>query len=428
MPAYLPRLLDRLLSEFMSGLPAVSVDGARGVGKTALAERVAKTVFRLDDADVRLRLSSDTTLLEKAEPPVLIDEWQQLPDVWNAVRRSVDMDYSAGRFVLTGSAFPAAAAGHLHSGAGRIVRLRLRPFSLSERNLGPQFATLANLLNGVLPEGSAESNLTYEGYIQEIVTSGFPAIRTLPARLRNVQLDSYLSNILERGFEEIGVSVRRPEMLRAWLCSYAAATGTTASYTTILDAATPGEYNKPARTTTNTWRSALENLWLLDPVPAWLPGGGVFSRLASAAKHYLVDPALAVRLLALNFEPESSGSSVATNAAPQSGGILGNLFESLVAQSLQTYAQVNDARLYHFKQQDGVREVDFIVEKGNTVVAFEVKLSGSVVDRDVRHLNWLEERLGDRLAAKVVLNSGSIAYTRPKDGVLVLPAILLGAL
>lgn len=427
MSDYEPRLLDGMLSEFMAGLPAVSVDGARGVGKTALAGRQAQTVFRLDDADTRMRLESDFGLIDRAEPPVLIDEWQLLPGIWNAVRRSVDTNYSAGRFILTGSAAPGAGGELLHSGAGRIVRLQLRPFSLAERRLSPAFTTVRNLLAGELPEGSAETDVTFEQYLHEIAASGFPAIRQLPRRLRNVQLDSYLTNIFEHGFSEVGLTVRRPAVLRAWLGAYAAATATTASYTAILDAATPGEADKPARSTTNTWRAALTSLWLLDPVPAWLPAGGLFSRLASSPKHFLVDPALVVRLLGIEHLFDPSVGPGDGSAVPERDPLLGKLFESLVAQSLQTYAHVNDARLHHFRQQDGSREVDFIIERGNRVVALEVKLSPTVTDSDVRHLNWLQERIGDRLAAKVLVNTGRIAYTRPGDGVIVVPAALLGA-
>lgn len=422
MSVYQPRLLDAVLVEYLEGLPAVSIDGARGVGKTELAQRQAATAFRLDDPDVALRLASDPDLINRVAAPVLIDEWQLLPRIWNDVRRSVDRDYSAGRFILTGSAVPGAGSDSLHSGAGRIVRVQLRPFSLVERGLAEPFVALGSLLDGQPATRSADSMVTFEQYLHEIQASGFPAIRTLPDRLRNVQLDSYLSNILEHGFMELGVSVRRPAVLRAWLRAYAAATATTTMYSTILDAATAGEADKPARSTTDTWRNALSNLWLLDPIPAWLPGGNLFGRLASSPKHFLVDPALAVRLLGLDLRKPTQVEA----PVPQRGSIYGNLFESLVAQSLQTYAQVNDARLHHFRNHDGSREVDFIIERGSSVVAIEVKLAPSVNDRDVRHLNWLQERIGDRLVAKVLLNSGRHAYTRP-DGVLVLPAALLGA-
>ena len=247
----------------------------------------------------------------------------------------------------------------------------------------------------------------------------------LPERFRRIQLDSYVSNILEHGFSELGMNVRKPQLLRAWLAAYAAATGTTASYSTILDAASAGEADKPARTTTNSWRAALSNLWLLDPVAAWLPGGNQFSRLASSPKHYLVDPAIAVRLLGLNQAQLLSGTRIET-PGPQRGSLVGNLFESLVAQRLQTYAQVNEAQLSHFRNRDGSREIDFIVERDDQLVALEVKLAPSATDRDVRHLNWLQEQVGDRLKAKVLITTGRFAYTRP-DGVLVLPAALLGA-
>ncbi|MCW5818372.1 MAG: ATP-binding protein [Trueperaceae bacterium] len=424
MSAYLPRLQDAVLLDLLQGLPAVAIDGAKGVGKTSTAERVAGTVLQVDRPEVAESLRNDPGLIRRLKPPVLLDEWQYVPQLWNSVRRSVDEDYRPGQFLLAGSASPRAEE-RLHSGAGRIVRLRMRPLSIEERGLDEPSVRLADLLTGTASEASRNTDVGFGRYLHEITASGFPAIRQLPDRYRDAQLDSYVANVVEHDFPEQGLRVRRPQTLFAWLKAYAAATAGTASYTTILDAATSGGSDKPTKVTTGAWRDMLSRLWLLDPVEAWLPGDNAFGRLSAAPKHFLADPALAARLLNITSARLETGA-VDHVIGPQGGTVAGRLFEALVAQSLQVYASVNEARLYHFRSEAGHREIDFIVERGNIVVAVEVKLSPSVSDDDVRHLHWLGERVGPALAAKVVVNTGPTSYRR-RDGVWVVPAALLGA-
>jgi len=424
MPGYLPRLHDSLLKDLLRGLPAVAIDGAKGVGKTSTAQQVANSTLSVDRPEIAESLTNDPSLIDRLSPPVLLDEWQYVPQLWNDVRRSVDSNYSPGRFVLTGSASP-HDGDRLHSGAGRIVRLRMRPMSLQERGLGEPSVRLKDLLDGAEFGITQDSHVEFNQYLNEITASGFPAIRRLTDRYRTRQLDGYLQNIVEHEFPEQGLMVRRPQTLYAWLRAYAAATAGTASYTTILDAATSGESDKPTKVTTGVWRDMLSKLWLLDPVEAWLPGDTAFGRLAATPKHYLADPALAARLLNLTREQLGAGPGDAV-LGPQAGTITGRLFEGLVAQSLQVYAGVNEAKLFHFRGEGGRREVDFIVERGRDLVAIEVKLSPTVSDHDVRHLHWLGERLGEALRAKVVVTTGRNVYMR-RDGVLVVPAALLGA-
>lgn len=424
VPGYLPRLIEPVVSELLSGLPAVALDGAKGVGKASTTARLARTRFDLDKLVTRELIINDPSVIKRAEKPVLLDEWQYLPEVWNHVRRAVDEDPSAGQFLLTGSALPSFGDAKLHSGAGRIVRLRMRPLSIQERRLEAPAVSLGRLLKGEV-EVSAETAVGYHDYLSELALSGLPGIRRFSEALAAVQLDGYLENIVEREFPEQGLIVRKPHLLRAWMRAYAAATGTTASYTTILDAATAGESDKPARTTTSAWRDALASLWMLDPVEPWLPSGSPFKRLARTPKHYLADPALAIRLLDLSREQLERGSNLEP-LGPQVGTITGHLFESLVALSLHTYAEVNRAQLRTFRSEGGEREIDFIVEKHNAVVAIEVKMAPTATSHDVRHLNWLRSQLGERLVAAVVITTGQHVYRR-KDGVLVVPAALLGA-
>ena len=250
-------------------------------------------------------------------------------------------------------------------------------------------------------------------------------LRHLTGRPLRAQLDGYLNRIVDTDFVEMGRDVRRPQLLRRWMAAYAAATATSASYETIRDAATPGEADKPAKTTTAPYRDTLERLWILDPVPAWLPARNAIARLTRSPKHHLVDPALAARLLGIGADALLSGQEAGPRV-PRDGTLLGHLFESLVTLSVRVYAQAAEAAVGHMRTAGGRQEVDLIVERDDRrVVAVEVKLSRAVDDADVRHLHWLREHLGEDLLDAVMVTTGPQAYRRP-DGIAVVPAALLG--
>jgi predicted AAA+ superfamily ATPase len=355
--------------------------------------------------------------------PVLIDEWQRLPESWDIVRRSVDSDRSPGRFLLTGSASPPRPP--THSGAGRIVTVRMRPMGLAERGLAHPTVSLAELLSGSRPAITGSTDVSLETYTEEIVRSGFPGLRHLRGRASRALLDGWLERVVDRDVPEQGRPVRQPRTLRAWLTAYATATGTSAAYERIRDAATPGEHDKPAKQTAIAYRDVLSQLWVLDPLPGWLPTGNRLTRLSLAPKHHLADPALAVRLLGLD-EAALLGGAPGRPAFPRDGTLLGALFESLVALSVRVYAQAAEASVSHLRATDGDHEIDLIVSRADQrLVAIEVKLSASVAEADVRHLRWLGDRIGSDLLDAAVVTTGTHAYRRP-DGIAVIPAALLG--
>lgn len=419
---YSARVVDPLLDDLMLGLPAVALEGLKGVGKTATAQHRAATVYRMDDPATAELVRADSNRVCVGESPILIDEWQRYPAVWDVVRRSVDADHRPGRFLLTGSATP---SNHpTHSGAGRIVRFRLRPLTLVERGVGDPTVSLRGLLTGDRRPVAGDTAVRLDEYAHEIVVGGFPGMRYPSAIAQQYALDSYLERIVDVDLPELGVEVRRPATLRRWLAAYAAATATTASYETIREAATAGEHDKPAKTTTIPYRDALERIWVLDPLDAWAPTESLLNRLVAAPKHHLADPALACRLVGLDVGALLSDRGPA--GIRRQGSFLGSLFESLATMSVRVFAGVNQARVSHFRTKGGEREVDLIVERADHgVVAVEVKLAAAVEDRDVANLRWLRNSLGDRLLDAVVITTGAHAYRRP-DGIAVVPLALLG--
>jgi uncharacterized protein len=421
--SYRRRIVDEAIDALFPDLAAIALEGAKGVGKTATATQRAATVLSLNDPSERAALAGNLDLIVQVPPPVLIDEWQLQPSVWDRVRRAVDDDGTGGRFLLAGSAGVAPGV-RIHSGAGRIIAITMRPMSFSERGVHDPTVSLRTLLNGESQEIAGASDIDVPAYTDEILRSGFPGIRDLPERARALQLDSYLIRILERDLPENGVSVRRPGALRAWLTAYAVATATNAAYSTILNAATPGEGDKPARQTVESYREHLRRIFLLDPVDAWIPTFAPLRRLTHTPKHHLVDPAIAARLAGVNKTGLLRGQGHRVSAT--TGTWLGALFESLVTQSVRIYAGAANARVGHLRTKNGNHEIDLIVEREDrSCMAIEVKLANAVDDHDVTHLNWLHHQIGDRLIDRMIVNTGPFAYRRP-DGVAVVPLALLG--
>jgi predicted AAA+ superfamily ATPase len=420
---YRLRILDTVLDETLADLAAVAIEGAKGVGKTATATRRAHTVLSLSDPRVRASVAGNYDLITEVAPPVFIDEWQLVPDVWERVRQAVDADpRTGGRFILAGSAGLAAGI-RVHSGAGRIVGLTMRPMSLAERSMEEPTVSLSSLVRGGATIAGSTARKTSD-YVDEILRSGFPGIRHLPERNRQRQLDTYLARVVDHDMPEAGASIRRPAALRAWLRAYAAATATTADYSKILDAATPGHSDKPARSTVDGYREQLRRLFILDPVDGWAPGFAPLRQLTVSPKHHLVDPALAARLVGVGAKGLLIGEGQRVSAA--TGTWLGALFESLATQSVRIYGDVLQARVTHLRTRGGEHEVDLIVETDDRrIVAMEVKLSDTVVDSDVKHLNWLAATLGERVVDRLVLCTAPFAYRR-RDGVAVVPLALLG--
>ncbi|MCY4194776.1 MAG: DUF4143 domain-containing protein, partial [bacterium] len=196
------------------------------------------------------------------------------------------------------------------------------------------------------------------------------------------------------------------------------------SFATVRNAAAEGSNEPPSPPTAAAYRRALEQLWLIEELPAWLPTRNRLRRLASAPKHHLTDPALALRCLGIDESGLLEGRTT-NHALPRDGTLLGAMFESLVALSVRVYAQGNRTRVSHLRTHSGEHEVDLIVERSDgRVVALEVKLSATVKDHDVRHLAWLAERLGNELLDAAIITTGKEAYRR-RDGIGVIPAALL---
>ncbi|MDR2833658.1 MAG: DUF4143 domain-containing protein [Streptococcaceae bacterium] len=378
----------------------------------------------MDNDVTRTILLADPEGMLNEEIPILIDEWQLAPSLWNFVRHQVDKGLKPGSVLFTGSSIRINAK--IHSGAGRIIRMKMRPFSIEERSMNDTYIRVTDLFSIQTNQKiSGKTDKKMNDYLTEIYLSGFPGIRKMSERLRKKMIASYIENISEHEFEQNGFPSVRPESLNAWMRAYAAAIATTTQFQTIIDSAMANNEQAPTRPTATSYREALQKLYIIDEVPSFLGFGKLFPNLAKSSKHFMLDPAIALSLLGVERE-NLENYHVPHHVGKLNQTFIGQLLESLVYQSLVVYAQTTDSKLYHLRENRGKREIDFILQRGNTLILFEVKADPEAKNSYVEHLNWVEERVKEEFkVVKVLLNTGPRAFTR-SDGVHVVPISMLG--
>lgn len=421
---YEPRIIDKPLTENFKELPAILIESAKAVGKTVTASRLAKTVMSLDNPQIKMLLQNNPASLLSAPKPVLIDEWQLESELWSFVRHQVDDGLANESILFTGSSIRVDAS--IHSGAGRIVRMKMRPYSIQERQMVNQYISVNKLLNDPTYQATGINDKKLDDYLDEIFRSGFPGIRKRSAKARELLIRDYVNNIIQHDFEENGFAIRKPATLRTWMKSFAGAIATTTSYKKIIDTAMANNEPTPSRPTADFFREALKILYIIDDVPAFIGMGKLFPALTKAPKHFMLDPAIAMNLLDMTKD-QLTNFDVNKHVGKINSDMIGQLMESLVYQSLIVYADALDAHLTHFRDSKGRHEIDFILQKGRKLVLFEVKANPNIKNSYVKHLNWFEEKVKEEYqVSKVLLNTGQVAYQRQDDHVQVVPIAMLG--
>ncbi|MDY6049053.1 MAG: DUF4143 domain-containing protein [Corynebacterium sp.] len=261
-----------------------------------------------------------------ASGPLLIDEWQRLPQSWDLVRRAVDNGAPPGSIYLTGSATPQAGVT-THTGAGRIMSVRLRPIGLCELTPNPAAISVTSLCEGgAAIEGESDTDLA--GYLTLLYITGFPQPRH-PAGMQQEFLATYVARIVDRELPAQGYTIRNRFGLQSWLHAYAQVTGTDASYSEILARATEGSGDAPSKRTTAVYREKLDEIWMLDELPAWESPTHRIPGQTRSPKHYLADVALGLHLAGIR--PSSLNTS-------ENAGLLGRFFEAYAVHSLRVAA------------------------------------------------------------------------------------------
>lgn len=389
---YRIRLVDRLLDDLLGSLPAILLVGPRAAGKTTTALRRAATVLRLDrPADAAAMANDPDAVLGAAPPPVLIDEWQLVPEVLGAVKRLVDAGSQPGQILLTGSS-AADLEGAGWPATGRVVRVPIWPMTVRERLGRVAHRSLVDRcfdgdLHDLEPPDSVPNVVDY---VALALHSGFPALIDQPdERVRRTWLRSYVDQVVLRDAPLAGYE-RDPRRLRAYLGAIAACSASTVTHKTLYDAA------GVTRQTALAYDSLLELLLVTERVPAW--SSNRLRQLTKTPKRYVAEPGLLGALL-----------QVDAAEVVRDGRAVGSVIDTFVTAQVRSELTVSEARptMLHLRQADGRHEVDLMLQgPAGRIVAIEIKAHASPTVDMARHLRWLRGELGDQLAAGVVFHTG----------------------
>ncbi len=416
MARYRTRVADAELADRMQSAGAVLIEGPKACGKTATAQRVATTVFRMDtDSGARALVDTAPEVLLSATPPVLFDEWQVAPKVWNLVRREVDdLGGAPGRFLLTGSSTPLDDARR-HTGAGRYSRLRMRPMSLFETRVSTGEVSLRDLFDDKTAS-SLDPGVTVPALVDCIVIGGWPALLDVGVREAQRWIRDYMRTIIEVDMPLMGVR-RDPGMLRRLLASLARGTGTDLSSQAITTDIT-GADRSLRRETVAGYIDILDRLMLTEDLPAWAPHMRSTTPLRKSPTRFMTDPSIGVA--ALGVGPEQLLRDL--NAT-------GFHFEALVVRDLRIYAQPLGGQLSHWRDNNQ-HEVDVVITLDDgRWGAIEVKMNPDAVDSAATSLLRFKEKIDTSKTGEpafLAVVTTRTAALRRRDGVHVLPIAALG--
>ena len=418
MERYVARIADTQLTDRLTALGAVVIEGPKACGKTATARQLAASEVLLDvDVDAARAASIDPGLILAGPVPRLLDEWQREPRLWDAVRRAVDDRSRPGQFILTGSATPSDEVPR-HSGAGRISVMRMRPMTLFEQGYSHGELSLSALLSGQA-QAPARCDLDLPGYIDRIVVGGWPQLLGATPAAASRFVTDYLDIIVEHDIDLVSGARRDPRLVRRFLHAYAQLSSQPARLSTIVERAR-GDVDEgeagPTRWSAEPYLRALRRLMIIDEVDAWSPALRSRSRLISVPKRHLVDPSLAAGLL--DCSPARLLGDLNT---------LGFLFEALATRDLRIYAEAGGGHLFHYRERSGDLEVDLVVEHTDgSWAGFEVKLGGAQIEQAAAALTRLAQTRVTRPPSVLAVITGTeFGYLRP-DGVWVIPLGCLG--
>lgn len=411
---YVPRIVEGELDELLGIFGAVLIEGPKWCGKTTTAgTRAASKLLLTDPArnfENRLRAESDPALAISGKTPRLIDEWQEVPKLWDAARFECDnRGGEPGQFIFTGSATPRDEERPMHSGAGRFAKMRMDTMTLFELGESSGAVPLSGIVSGERYEG-AFGSMDSATIAERVVRGGWPAAIGRDARAASAMARRYIDMVAEEDLTRVDGVRRDPDKVRAVISSLARNESTLATIKTLV-ADLGGEV---ARQTASSYISLLARLSFVRDIPAWSPAMRSPVHLRESRKHHLTDPSLAAA--ALGATPEALLGDFKT---------LGLLFESLALHDLWVYARANGMGLYHYHDARDL-EVDAVVAKpGGMWVPVEVKLSSAQLDEASDNLVAVEERMvaagNEPPAAKVaVIGYGSQAHVTER-GVQVVP-------
>lgn len=416
---YKVRIADQLLAEKLEAMGAVLIEGPKACGKTKTAEQHAKSVLYMDDPSkkdqYRQLAQTNISYLLKGEKPRLIDEWQSVPQFWDAIRFDVDHSEGDGHYMLTGSAVPADLSQIEHTGTGRFGWLTMRPMSLWESEESNGEISLSSLFNTSEQIG-AENPLTIEALTFAVCRGGWPkSLEKGNEKAALMQAKEYFKAICNNDISRVDGITRNSERTKRIMRSYARHQGTQASIPTILADIVSNETEEISDETIASYLSALRKIFVIEDMPAWNPNLRSKAAIRTSDTRYFVDPSIATSALGLG--PNDLINDLNT---------FGLLFETLCVRDLRVYADALDGTVYHYRDKNGL-ECDAVIHLDNgSFGLIEIKLGGNkLIEEGAATLNALANiidttRMKSPAFKMVLIGVGEYAYKR-EDGVLVVP-------
>lgn len=406
-----------MLAQRLSSAGAVLIQGVKGSGKTETALQQATSIVQMDiDTTVKYQMEVDPNLVLNGAAPRLIDEWQVYPEIWNHVRHEVDTRKGTGQFILTGSS-TALDTPHLHSGAGRISPMIMRPMSSHERGWSAGLLSLYGLLHGERP-ACDEVSFNLDSLVEQLVIGGWPGLLSSDVHggLRHGR--DYISAITEVDLQRASKRRHDPLKVMRLLRSYARNISTAASLATLSKDPEGSRYSVTDETVA-VYLDALRRLFIIEDLPAWNVHIRSSQLLRKGVKRHFVDPSLAIGALGLSIDTLKKDLRYT-----------GVLFESMVIRDLRVYAEQHDGKVYHYRDSQGLA-VDAIIEYADgTWAAFEIKMGFRAQDEGAQNLLKLADRIDytkrEKPALLAVITANGFAYRR-EDGVAVIPIGVLTA-
>ena len=418
MVKYRERIADGILKKKLRLKGAVLIQGAKWIGKTTTGRQVSGSLIDMTEENNKMLAVLDPVNLLKKETPVLIDEWQLVPSLWDRVRTEVDKRVEKGQFILTGSATPVDKSQYSHSGVGRITRMTMRPMTLYESGDSSGTVSISDLFSGdcnVFSE--TDTDLRRIAYL--ISRGGWPeTICQDEDDALEVSRD-YVDGIIETDLDKALGFVTDKTITRALLISYARNIGTQVKYEEIRRDIAKNELDTLGITTVYKYINALKTIFLIEDAECWSPKLRRKTVTRNTDTRYFVDPSIAVAVRRLG--PEDLINDLET---------MGFLFENLVMRDLRVYAESIDGEVYHYRDRDN-DECDAVLHlHDGRYGLIEVKLGdGYFVESGVKSLERVEAklditRMNPPSFKMVIVGAGKNAYRR-EDGVYVVPLTCL---
>ena len=415
---YISRLTDEELLRKLDVSGALLIRGMKACGKTVSAKQFSNSILQLDqDEQVPLLIETAPQRLLIGKTPRLIDEWQEQPKIWNYIRHEVDNRQDVAQFILTGSANPDENV-KMHSGAGRFTILDMRTMSWQELGFSSGKVSLNHLFEGVKIDSSDEPT-ELEFIVERLIIGGFPALMKKSWKQASDMNRSYVDLLAEVDMSRVSSIKRDPQKVRNLLRSLARNTATMVETTTLASDIRAKDFMEISRPSIYDYLDALDRLMITENQPAWNTHIRSSSSLRKSSKRHFSDVSLAVAALGLNKD-----------ALLKDLKFTGFLFESMVTHDLRVYAQVNDAKVYHYHDSSGL-EVDAIVQKNSGEwCAFEIKLGVGQIEEAAASLKKFasildKDSVQEPKSLNIITGIG-ISYTR-NDGINVIAMASLGA-